>query len=163
MEWPTVCFVVRKTVKLLLVDSDQRLLLVCGRDTAADLYHRYPVGGGIESDESPAQAASREAWEETGLQGLTSGAHVWTREATYTYSGQSYTVHETCIHRTLVTISQTCTRLAIRWRQSTSGVAPPHAERLPAPSNARAPLTSLLITTAVARQLGNQHRHTLRQ
>lgn len=92
---PTVCVVVRRTVKLLLVDSDQRLLLVCGRDTATDLCHWYPVGGGIESGESPAQAAKREAWEETGLEGLADGTPVWTREATYTYSGKTYEVHET--------------------------------------------------------------------
>lgn len=89
---------VRETVKLLLVDSDQRLLLVRGRDTETGICHWYPVGGGIESGESPAQAASREAWEETGLEGLNNGIPVWTREATYTYAGQTYDVHETWLH-----------------------------------------------------------------
>lgn len=95
---PSLSLVVRDTVKLLLVDSDQRLLLVHGRDTETNVCHWYPVGGGIESGESPAAAASREAWEETGLEGLAEPTPVWTREATYTYSGRTYDVHETWLH-----------------------------------------------------------------
>lgn len=88
----------RKTVKLLLVDQNDHVLLVCGRDSATGLCHWYPVGGGIEAGESPEQAAGREAWEETGLRHLVGGRHVWTRKTRYTYSDQSYDVHETWLH-----------------------------------------------------------------
>ena len=89
---------IRRTVKLLLVDPDQRLLLLRGRDTATGACHWYPVGGGIEADESCDEAAAREAWEETGLEVLPPGRPVWTREARYDYSGRSYDVHETWLH-----------------------------------------------------------------
>ena len=85
----------RRTVKLLLVDPDDRLLLVRGRDSADGAHHWYPVGGGIEAGESHHEAAAREAWEETGLEALPAGDTVWTREAHYDHAGRSYDVHET--------------------------------------------------------------------
>lgn len=88
----------RLTVKLLLVDPDGRVLLVRGRDTVEGTTHWFPVGGGIEDGESPAEAAAREAREETGLDDLPPGRPVWTREARYEYSGRAYDVHETWLH-----------------------------------------------------------------
>ena len=88
----------RRTVKLLLVDPDGRVLLVRGRDTVAGTTHWYPVGGGIEAGESADDAAAREAREETGIEGLPPGRPVWTREAHYDYSGRAYDVHETWLH-----------------------------------------------------------------
>ena len=85
----------RRTVKLLLVDPDDRLLLVHGRDSADGAHHWYPVGGGIEDGESHHEAAAREAWEETGVEELPAGATVWTRETHYDHAGRSYDVHET--------------------------------------------------------------------
>ena len=88
----------RKTVKLLLVDPDGRLLLIHGRDTVTGATHWYPVGGGIEEGESLDEAAAREALEETGLDELQAGRPVWTREVRYDYSGRAYDVHETWLH-----------------------------------------------------------------
>jgi 8-oxo-dGTP pyrophosphatase MutT (NUDIX family) len=88
----------RQTVKLLLVDPDGRLLLVHGRDPATGTSHWYPVGGGVERGESLNQAASREAWEETGLDWLPVGVRVWTRDATYTHAGRTFDVHEDWLH-----------------------------------------------------------------
>ena len=88
----------RRTVKLLLVDPDDRLLLVHGRDSADGAHHSYPVGGGIEAGESHHEAAAREAWEETGLEALAPGDTVWTREAHYVHAGHGYDVHETWLH-----------------------------------------------------------------
>ena len=90
----------RLTVKLLLVDPSDRLLLIHGRDPADGAHHWYPVGGGIEVGESHHEAAAREAWEETGLTALPVGETVWTREARYSFAGASYDVHETWLrHR----------------------------------------------------------------
>jgi 8-oxo-dGTP pyrophosphatase MutT (NUDIX family) len=57
----------RQTVQLLLVDPDERLLLLHARDPATGVSHWCPVGGGVEPGESLQEAAAREAWEETGL------------------------------------------------------------------------------------------------
>jgi 8-oxo-dGTP pyrophosphatase MutT (NUDIX family) len=90
----------RLTVKLLLVDADDRLLLIRGRDPADGSRHWFPVGGGIEVGESHHAAAAREAWEETGLAELADGETIWTREARYSFAGASYDVHETWLrHR----------------------------------------------------------------
>lgn len=61
----------------------------------------YPVGGGVEADESLQQAAGREAHEETGLTGLPLGAPVWTRDHTYTYDGRTVEVHEDWLLRSV--------------------------------------------------------------
>lgn len=82
------------TVKLLLVDEEDRLLLIQGKDTRSGTTHWYPVGGGIEPGESTQEAAAREAYEETGLTSLPPGTPVWTRDHTYEFDGRSMQVHE---------------------------------------------------------------------
>ena len=82
------------TVKLLLLDEAERLLLIHGRDPRSGDRHWYPVGGGIEPGESPQQAAAREAYEETGLASLPPGTPVWTRDHTYRFDGRTVEVHE---------------------------------------------------------------------
>lgn len=59
----------RRAARVLLVDSASRVLLLLGGDPTAPergLWWFTP-GGGVEGDESPAQAAARELAEETGL------------------------------------------------------------------------------------------------
>lgn len=85
----------RRTVKLLLLDEQDRLLLIRSRDPATGEECWYPVGGGIEAGETLDQAASRETAEETGLVGLAAGTPVWTRTHTYRHGGREYDVHET--------------------------------------------------------------------
>ena len=84
----------RPTVKLLLLDEENRVLLVHARDPATGQESWYPVGGGVESGESLQQAAAREAYEETGLHGLPAGKHVWVRDHTYRFDGRLTEVHE---------------------------------------------------------------------
>ncbi len=84
----------RATVKLLLVDRDDRLLLLRSTDPSTGGTQWYPVGGGVEDDESLVEAARREAHEETGLAEPFDGAHVWTRDHTYRYDGRTVEVHE---------------------------------------------------------------------
>ena len=82
------------TVKLLLLDEDDRVLLIRSADPRSGAQCWYPVGGGVEPGESLQQAANREAHEETGLTALPVGAPVWTREHTYEYDGRTVEVHE---------------------------------------------------------------------
>ena len=60
----------RQVARVLLFDGQDRLLLFRVRDPAdptGDVWW-YPPGGGIESGESPEQAARRELDEETGIE-----------------------------------------------------------------------------------------------
>ncbi len=82
------------TVKLLMLDEYDRVLLIRSTDPTSGAPCWYPVGGGVETGESLQQAARREAHEETGLTTLPVGAPVWTREHTYEYDGRTVDVHE---------------------------------------------------------------------
>jgi 8-oxo-dGTP pyrophosphatase MutT (NUDIX family) len=82
------------SVKLLLLDEHDRVLLVHAADPRTGLRSWYPVGGGVDPGESLDQAARREAYEETGLAVLPPGDHVWTREHTYRFDGRTVEVHE---------------------------------------------------------------------
>lgn len=84
----------RASVKLLLLDERDRVLLVHAADPRTGLRSWYPVGGGVDAGESLDEAARREAYEETGLAGLPDGVHVWTREHTYRFDGRTVDVHE---------------------------------------------------------------------
>lgn len=65
---PGTDIVLRRAARVLLVDAAGRVLLMRGRDPArpADPFWLTP-GGGIEPGETPAEAATRELYEETGL------------------------------------------------------------------------------------------------
>lgn len=84
----------RQAVKLLLLDEDNRLLLIHSRNPRTGVECWYPVGGGIEAGESLQDAAVREAYEETGLCDLPTGTPVWWRDHMYEYDDQRYDVHE---------------------------------------------------------------------
>jgi 8-oxo-dGTP pyrophosphatase MutT (NUDIX family) len=84
----------RASVKLLLLDERDRVLLVHAADPRTGLRSWYPVGGGVDAGESLDGAARREAYEETGLAVLPPGVHVWTREHTYRFDGRTVDVHE---------------------------------------------------------------------
>lgn len=58
----------RRAGRMLLVDADERVLLMNElRDIGSAQAHWITPGGGVEAGESPAQAAVRELYEETGL------------------------------------------------------------------------------------------------
>lgn len=84
----------RLAVKLLLLDSTDRLLLIHARDKVTRDECWYPVGGGVEPGESLQEAAQREAYEETGLSSLPTGHPVWRRDHTYHFNDQTMAVHE---------------------------------------------------------------------
>ncbi|MFC6285154.1 NUDIX hydrolase [Nocardioides sp. GCM10027113] len=84
----------RKAVKVLLLDPDDRVLLLSGREDEHSDPFWFPVGGGIEPGEDAATAARREVAEETGLGDLRLGQEVWTRRSTYAWRGESRVVEE---------------------------------------------------------------------
>ena len=57
----------RPAVRIVCLDADDRVLLLCWRDPYDGTLIWEPPGGGIEAGETPWQAAVRELVEETGL------------------------------------------------------------------------------------------------
>ena len=87
----------RQTSRVLLVDGDDRLLLLCGRDPRRPgARWWFTVGGAVEDGENHPQAAVREVWEETALSlpvGRLSPV-VWTRQAIFSVDGQVFDQYE---------------------------------------------------------------------
>jgi 8-oxo-dGTP pyrophosphatase MutT (NUDIX family) len=73
---------VRPTARVLLLDDEDRILLMKGRlpadPTAPGVW--FTIGGGIEPGESLYEAAAREVAEETGLAGVVLGDIAWRGE-----------------------------------------------------------------------------------
>ena len=68
---------IREAVRGLVIDSDNRILLV-RFDFPARTVWALP-GGGIDEGETPHEALRRELIEEIGLYGPDIGSHIWTR------------------------------------------------------------------------------------
>lgn len=87
---------IRNSIKILLINPEKQLLLMCAEDPKTrskdgSYYGRFwfPVGGQIEASETALQAATRELFEETGLQEheVTFGPIVWFGEFEMILSG----------------------------------------------------------------------------
>ncbi|HEY9216424.1 MAG TPA: NUDIX domain-containing protein [Phenylobacterium sp.] len=76
----------RLTARVLLLDPDDRLLLMKGRlpTERQGPGAWFTVGGGAEPGETVLEAAAREVLEETGFDGVELGPVVWLREAVHT-------------------------------------------------------------------------------
>jgi 8-oxo-dGTP pyrophosphatase MutT (NUDIX family) len=89
----------RTSVRVLLVDSDDRILLLRGSDPGRpDLGQWwFTVGGGLEPGEDPVTAACREITEETGLRVRPEeiGPAVWTGRTVFPWLGRVYDQTET--------------------------------------------------------------------
>lgn len=58
----------RRAARVLLIDAADRVLMFRGFDPARPgVRYWFTVGGGLDEGESPAEAAARELFEETGL------------------------------------------------------------------------------------------------
>lgn len=84
----------RPTVRVLLLDEADRLLLFSSQDDSDGHTFWYPAGGGREEGETFEQAAAREVAEETGLTGLVLGADVWRRRKIAPVDGVTYDFQE---------------------------------------------------------------------
>lgn len=71
----------RPAVRALVLDPDDRILLVRFAFPWVDYPVWAPPGGGLEPDEAPEQGIRRELSEEVGLEAPALGPVVWVREA----------------------------------------------------------------------------------
>ena len=87
--------VIRPTVRILLVDDQNRVLLFRGQDPdQPNTRFWFPTGGGIELGETAQEAARREVQEETGLTEFELGPHIWNRRHVFTFYGSYQDVQE---------------------------------------------------------------------
>lgn len=78
----------REAARVLLLDADDRLLLIRAEIPLAELRQVWLTsGGGIEAGETPLAAATRELWEETGITDAEIGACVWRRRHAFHFEG----------------------------------------------------------------------------
>jgi 8-oxo-dGTP pyrophosphatase MutT (NUDIX family) len=83
--------------RVLVVDSDDRVLLLRGSDPADPAAGTwwFTPGGGLDDGETAEQGALRELAEETGLVLDRLGPAVWRRTAEFDFMGRSYRQAET--------------------------------------------------------------------
>ena len=97
----TLPCVERQVVRLVVLDTAFRVLLFHTHDpTYPELGEWWELpGGGIEADETYAQAAIRELCEETGIAATEAqvGAPTWQRHATFRYRGERRLQHEAVV------------------------------------------------------------------
>jgi len=77
----------RECVRALILTPGHSVLLVHLVLPGRDFW--ITPGGGIAAGESHHGALHRELLEETGRSGLTIGPHIWTREGTYEWRGET--------------------------------------------------------------------------
>ena len=86
----------REAARVLLLDEDDRVLLIQGSDPAAPELGSWWItpGGGLEHGETPEAAAAREVWEETGIELPAVAGPLWERTETFPFDGVLVTQHE---------------------------------------------------------------------
>ncbi len=87
----------RVTVRVLLLDGQDRILLMRGRLASDRPAVWFPIGGGVEPGEDLASAAAREIAEETGFSGCEIGPVVWLREGVLELHGEARLFRESYV------------------------------------------------------------------
>jgi TDG/mug DNA glycosylase family protein len=77
----------RRAVRALVLDRDNRTLLVEFRDQAGQVWWATP-GGGVDEGEDTEQTLRRELAEEAGLVNFELGPEIWHREHTFAWAGR---------------------------------------------------------------------------
>lgn len=88
----------RRTARIVPVSPLGRVLLLSGYDPhVPDRPYWFTIGGGIEADETPAEAAVRELWEEAGIRVDPSrlGQPFHRSSHSYNFNGISYVSRST--------------------------------------------------------------------
>jgi 8-oxo-dGTP pyrophosphatase MutT (NUDIX family) len=88
---------VRHTARAVLLDPEDRILLVhwINVDNGVDVW--LMPGGGIEDGEDVETALRRELREETGLQSFDAGPTIWMRRHAFPWYGRTIDQHETFV------------------------------------------------------------------
>jgi|SRR4051794_39189412 len=84
----------RHSVRVLLLDDQDRLLLFRGQQPDSGVAFWFPAGGGVEAGEDARTAAAREVAEETGLLDVVLGPEVWRRRHLFTWRGVRFDQRE---------------------------------------------------------------------
>ena len=85
--------IARRAARVIVVDGNDRVLLLRGHDPAEpERRYWFTVGGGLDDGESPAAAAVRELFEETGLrvEPAALGEPVWQDVTEFPFDGRRY-------------------------------------------------------------------------
>lgn len=86
--------VIRPSVRVVLLDDADRLLLFSSVDDNDGRTFWYPPGGGVKEGESAQDTAARELREETGLTAFVLGPEMWRRRAVASWGGVTYDCRE---------------------------------------------------------------------
>jgi 8-oxo-dGTP pyrophosphatase MutT (NUDIX family) len=79
----------RTSVRVILLDAADRVLLLGARDPDDDRTVWFMPGGGVEPGESFIETADRELQEELGVSGLAFTGPVWSRYHDHTWDGRA--------------------------------------------------------------------------
>ncbi len=92
-EQPAPGALLRPSARVLLIDSDERVLLFRSEDEAGRPFW-VPPGGGSEPGETAEETARREVWEETGLLDVVLTAEIGRRRGVASWGGATYDSRE---------------------------------------------------------------------